>query len=105
MHPHIACVRATEVAASPVPAPWVLDPGFVAHEVGRVQPAVTFICSPNNPTGTAQPLGAVEAAPAAGPGLVLSDEAYGEVGRERGMQILGRRDPLRPGRSVSRLRP
>ncbi len=42
------------------------------------QPRVTYLCSPNNPTGTAMTRGAVERVIAATSGLVIIDEAYAE---------------------------
>jgi histidinol-phosphate aminotransferase len=43
-------------------------------------PAVVFVCSPNNPTGNAQPVDAVASLCEASDGLVVVDEAYGEFG-------------------------
>jgi histidinol-phosphate aminotransferase len=45
------------------------------------QPSVVFLASPNNPTGTAVPLGALDAICAASPGMVVVDEAYAEFAR------------------------
>ncbi|MBV9594858.1 MAG: histidinol-phosphate transaminase [Actinobacteria bacterium] len=44
-------------------------------------PSVVLLASPNNPTGTALPLAAVEAICAAAPGVVVVDEAYAEFRR------------------------
>jgi histidinol-phosphate aminotransferase len=43
---------------------------------------VVFLTSPNNPTGTALPLAAIEAVLDVAPGMVVVDEAYGEFRRE-----------------------
>jgi histidinol-phosphate aminotransferase len=53
----------------------------VAEQVRRVAPDVVFLCSPNNPTGTALPLDVVEAAYAVARGIVVVDEAYAEFAR------------------------
>src|SRR5262249_46620932 len=45
------------------------------------QPGLTVLASPNNPTGTAAPIGLIEAVCAAAPGLVVIDEAYAEFAR------------------------
>ncbi|HTQ93397.1 MAG TPA: aminotransferase class I/II-fold pyridoxal phosphate-dependent enzyme, partial [Streptosporangiaceae bacterium] len=45
------------------------------------QPDLTFLTSPNNPTGTAAPIELIEAVCAAAPGLVVIDEAYAEFAR------------------------
>lgn len=102
MHTHIARVTGTEVASRAVAEPWVLDAATVGSAVADVRPAVTFVCSPNNPTGTAQPLDAVRAALEAGPGLVLVDEAYGEFGVESATGLVGRHDRLGVVRSFSK---
>jgi histidinol-phosphate aminotransferase len=102
MHSHIARVTGTEVVQVRVDEPWILDPSFVAAAVRDAQPAVTFVCSPNNPTGTAQPPEAVVAALQAGPGIVLSDEAYGEFGADTATALLGRHDRLAVVRSFSK---
>ena len=102
MYPHISAVTATELVERPVDEPWVLDPADVSRAVEEVDPAITFICSPNNPTGTAQSLDVVRAALDAGRGIVLVDEAYGEFGGESATAILGRHDRLAIVRSFSK---
>jgi histidinol-phosphate aminotransferase len=102
MHTHIAQVTATLVEERWITEPWHLDARDVAAAVGVAEPAITFVCSPNNPTGNAQPLDAVRAALDAGPGLVVVDEAYGEFGGESATAILGRHDRLAVVRSFSK---
>ena len=102
MHSHIARVTGTAVESVRLDEPWVLSPSDVASAVGRLAPAITFICSPNNPTGTAQPLDVVEAALSSGPGLVVCDEAYGEFGGESAVSVLGKHDRLAVVRSFSK---
>jgi histidinol-phosphate aminotransferase len=58
-----------------------LDPGRAAEAVARLAPDVVLLASPNNPTGTALALEVVEAVLAAGPGMVIVDEAYAEFRR------------------------
>jgi histidinol-phosphate aminotransferase len=50
-------------------------------QVRRHRPDIVFLCSPNNPTGTALPLDVVRAVAAAAPGIVIVDEAYFEFAR------------------------
>jgi len=59
-----------------------LDPERAARAVSDAQPAVVFLTSPNNPTGTSAGLDVIEAVCAAAPGLVVIDEAYAEFARE-----------------------
>ncbi len=58
-----------------------LDAGRAAEAVARLAPDVVLLASPNNPTGTALALDVVEAVLAAGPGMVIVDEAYAEFRR------------------------
>jgi histidinol-phosphate aminotransferase len=102
MHSHIAHVTSTPIVTRELPEPWVLDAQTVAWAVSFDPPAVTFICSPNNPTGNAHPLAAVEAALEAGPGIVIVDEAYGEFGGESARSLLDRSDRLVVVRSFSK---
>ncbi len=60
---------------------FTLDPDRAVAAVREHRPAVVLLASPNNPTGTALPLGVVEAVCAAAPGLVVVDEAYAEFRR------------------------
>ena len=59
-----------------------LDPASAVEQVRRHRPDVVFLCSPNNPTGTALDLDVVEAVHDAADGaLVVVDEAYAEFAR------------------------
>ncbi len=58
-----------------------LPAGVAVAAVRRYQPDVVFLCSPNNPTGTALDLDVVEAVYAATEGMVVVDEAYAEFSR------------------------
>jgi histidinol-phosphate aminotransferase len=58
-----------------------LDIDRTVEQIRRIAPDVTFLCSPNNPTGTSLSLDLVEAAYAATDGIVLVDEAYAEFAR------------------------
>ena len=59
-----------------------LDPDGVAAQVAEHRPHLVFLCSPNNPTGTALGLDVVQAAYEAAPdAIVVVDEAYAEFAR------------------------
>ena len=51
------------------------------RQVEAHRPDVVFLCSPNNPTGTALRLDVVEAVLQVAPGMVVVDEAYAEFAR------------------------
>ena len=61
--------------------PFGLDPAATAEQAARQDPDVVFLCSPNNPTGTALDLAVVEAVYDATRGVVVVDEAYTEFAR------------------------
>jgi histidinol-phosphate aminotransferase len=60
---------------------FVLDPERTADQVRQHDPDVVFLCSPNNPTGTALGLDVVAAVYDAARGVVVVDEAYAEFAR------------------------
>jgi histidinol-phosphate aminotransferase len=55
-----------------------LDPDRAVADVLEHAPDIVFLCSPNNPTGTALDPAVVEAVLAAATGMVVVDEAYAE---------------------------
>jgi histidinol-phosphate aminotransferase len=62
--------------------PFGLTPASAVEQVARHRPHVVFLCSPNNPTGTALELDVVEAVYEAAPeAVVVVDEAYAEFAR------------------------
>jgi histidinol-phosphate aminotransferase len=78
MHSHIARITGTEVVEGERDADFVLDMAEVERVVRSAQPALTFLCSPNNPTGRLEPEGVVDELVGSAPGLVVVDEAYGQ---------------------------
>jgi len=78
MHSHIARITGTAVVEGQRDGDFALDMKEVERVVGGEQPAITFLCSPNNPTGMLEPPEAIERVLALGPGLVVVDEAYGQ---------------------------
>ena len=78
MHPHIARITGTEVVEGDRDPDFALDLAEVERVVGGAQPAITFLCSPNNPTGMLEPDEAIERVLELGTGVVVVDEAYGQ---------------------------
>ena len=92
MHPLIAQATGTRWVAGARDAGedgFGLDPDHAIAMVREHQPDVVFLTSPNNPTGTAMPLTAIEAVCDAAPGMVVVDEAYAEFARDRSGTALG----------------
>ena len=85
---------------------FTLDPESVAAQVAELDPHLVFICSPNNPTGTAVGLDVIEAAYAAAPNaVVVVDEAYAEFARRgtpTALSLLAGRERLVVTRTLSK---
>ena len=80
MHPLIALATCTEWIAGRRDADYGLT--TAAEQVARHRPNVTFITSPNNPTGTSVPLALIADAYDATDGMLVVDEAYAEFRRD-----------------------
>ena len=78
LYSRLSWVAHTEVVHVPVEAPFVISAADVESALAA-DPHVVFVCSPNNPTGNAQPVEVVEQLAASG-ALVVVDEAYLEFG-------------------------
>ncbi len=80
---------------------FTIDADEAVAAVRAEQPAVVFVTSPNNPTGTAVSLETVAAICAVAPGVVVVDEAYQEfarAGTPSALELL----PTHPRLAVSR---
>jgi histidinol-phosphate aminotransferase len=88
LHSRLCWLTHTEVTRLALPKDFVLGEAQVAA-AAEMRPDVVFVCSPNNPTGNAQPLSQIvtlaEALPQA---LVIVDEAYGEFAPAGSAQAL-----------------
>jgi histidinol-phosphate aminotransferase len=82
MHPLLASGTATEWVDGGRGSGFELTARHAVEVVREVKPHVTFLCSPNNPTGTALPPEVVEAVLRERQGIVVVDEAYAEFRRE-----------------------
>jgi histidinol-phosphate aminotransferase len=82
MHPLLAKATGTGWLDGHRTSGFQLTREHAMAQVRVFQPDVVFVCSPNNPTGTAIGLDVVEAIASEAPGMVIVDEAYFEFGRE-----------------------
>lgn len=102
LHSLIPRMLGMEVVSERLDAAFRLGDG-AAQACRRHRPAVTFVCSPNNPTGNAHAPEAVEAlCEAAAGGLVIVDEAYGEFGGRSARPLLERYPNLAVVRTFSK---
>ena len=81
MHPLLAAGTGTAWIDGRREADFDLHAEHAGEQVRAHRPDLVFLCSPNNPTGTALPLAVVEAVADAAPGIVVIDEAYAEFAR------------------------
>jgi histidinol-phosphate aminotransferase len=78
MHPLLARGTSTGWVGVPRAQDFSLDLDVAVAAVREHRPAITFITTPNNPTGTVTGLDVVQAVHDASDGVVLVDEAYAE---------------------------
>jgi histidinol-phosphate aminotransferase len=102
LHAHIAHLTGTAVVEGRRRDDFSLDPAQVADVIAGQRPAITFLCSPNNPTGLAEDRAAVGALVDAAPGLVVVDEAYGQFSDWSALDLVGEGRPLVVVRTFSK---
>ena len=101
LHSHIARITATGVAAGERDEGFGLDIGEV-RRVWAAAPEITFLCSPNNPTGMIEDPDLVRAVAAEAPGLVVVDEAYGQFAPWSALDLVDGDRPLVVTRTFSK---
>ena len=105
LHSHLSRVTGTAVVTGERGPGFVLDMNEVRRVLLSHQPEVTFLCSPNNPTGVVDGLGAVaevlELVNSFG-GVLCVDEAYGQFAAQSTMSLLGPEVPLVVSRTYSK---
>ncbi|MBI2238655.1 MAG: histidinol-phosphate transaminase [Actinobacteria bacterium] len=79
LHERLAWVAHSPLVRVRLDAPFAITSGDVAECLAE-RPDVVFVCSPNNPTGNAQPTWAAEELASGSNALVIVDEAYIEFG-------------------------
>lgn len=78
LHRHIAELTATSVVSAWRDVDFRLDLAAVETVLAEHDPVITFLCSPNNPTGGSEDAATVRRVLDRAPGLVVVDEAYGQ---------------------------
>ncbi len=106
LHAHIARLTATDVLEGERRDDFTIDADDAERLVERHRPAITFACSPNNPTGTVESRATVErllrAARATG-GLLVVDEAYADFADWTALDLIGEDQPLAVVRTYSKV--
>jgi histidinol-phosphate aminotransferase len=102
MYAQIARVTGAEVVEGERRADLTLDPIEIERVVARHQPAVTFLCNPNNPTGLVEPRENLEALLEVASGIVVVDEAYAEFSDWSAMELVSEDKPIAVTRTFSK---
>ncbi|MGZ6886669.1 MAG: histidinol-phosphate transaminase [Acidimicrobiia bacterium] len=88
LHSHLARITGTPVIAAARDDDYRIDLDAALAVVTREQPEIVFVCSPNNPSGTVEPVTTIAAIAEASTGLVVVDEAYGEFAPESAIGLV-----------------
>jgi histidinol-phosphate aminotransferase len=102
LHSHIAELTGTAVATGARDADLQLDPDEVRRLIDDARPTVTFLCSPNNPTGEAVAPDLVTEVVERAPGLTVVDEAYGQFAPSSAVAMVSDDTPLVVTRTYSK---
>ncbi|MCU1352994.1 MAG: hisC [Acidimicrobiales bacterium] len=102
LHSHIARVTGTGVATGERAADFTLDLAEVRRVLAEAAPAITYLCSPNNPTGLVESEADVREVLDLAPGLVVVDEAYGQFAPWSALDLVDEDRPLVVTRTFSK---
>ncbi len=103
LHGHIARLTGARTVAASRTDEFLVDPDHAVELIQSERPAVTFLCSPNNPTGMVEPTSTIEAvleAVAGVGGLLVLDEATSALDSEAEGRILDDLDEWLSRRTV-----
>ncbi len=78
LHAHLARISGATVVEGERAADFSLDLAEVRRVLNDAKPIITFLCSPNNPTGLVETESTVREVLAQVPGILVMDEAYGQ---------------------------
>lgn len=102
LHAHIARLTGAGVAEGERRGDFSLDLDEVKRVCIQERPVVTFLCSPNNPTGLVESRENVRAVLDLAPGLVVVDEAYGQFADWTALDLIDDDVPLVVTRTFSK---
>ncbi len=102
LHSHIARLTGTAVEVGGRRPDFGLALEEVSRVASRAAPAILFLCSPNNPTGRCDTEDEVARVLETAPGLVVVDEAYGQLASWSALSLLDSSDRLVVVRTFSK---
>ncbi len=107
LHSHICRITGTEVVEGERDTDFRISPTEAGSLIAAERPAVVFVCSPNNPTGTVEARATLDAIVGAaldhGPALVVVDEAYGEFADRSALDLVADDLPVVVVRTYSKV--
>ena len=101
LHSRLSWLTHTDVVSLRLRDPFELDDRVVGEALAA-EPDVIFVCSPNNPTGNAQPVETVAAMAARTSALVIVDEAYIEFGGQSALSLVAEHPNIAVVRTFSK---
>jgi histidinol-phosphate aminotransferase len=102
MHSHIARTIGSTLIVGQRRPDFTIDPTYASELVNSEQPDVSFLCSPNNPTGMVEPRSLIEALADEVPGVLVVDEAYGQFAEWSAQELLSEDRALCVSRTYSK---
>ena len=102
LHAHIARITGTRVATGERTADFALDLTEVRRVLAESAPSITYLCSPNNPTGMVETEETVREVLDLVPGLLVVDEAYGQFAPWSALDLVTDDRPLVVTRTFSK---
>ncbi len=102
MHSQIARIAGSEVVEGARAADLSLDRAEVRRVLAESSPAITYVCSPNNPTGLIETEETVREVLSLVPGLLVVDEAYAQFAPWSALSLVSEDLPLVVTRTFSK---
>ncbi|MGH9276161.1 MAG: aminotransferase class I/II-fold pyridoxal phosphate-dependent enzyme, partial [Acidimicrobiales bacterium] len=102
LHSHIARITGTGVATGERTDDLGLDLDEVRRVLAASSPAITFLCSPNNPTGMVEDEADIRQVLDLAPGILVVDEAYGQFAPWSALELIADDVPLVVTRTYSK---
>ena len=102
LHGHIARLTGASVLEGERAVDFSLDLAEVRRVLAAGSPVVTFLCSPNNPTGLVESQADVRTVLGLVPGLLVVDEAYGKFADWSAIGLVDDETPLVVTRTFSK---
>lgn len=102
VYTHIARITGTAVAAGRRGPDFSIDLAQARQLLAEAHPTITFLCTPNNPSGSGEPHEVIDEIAALAPGLLIVDEAYAQFARWSVLDRVGEEGRLAVVRTFSK---